>query len=69
MNNIQNPTKIKIKGAQAGYEAGEWCRDNIDIDHWDLWMEPGGWGNYTFEFARKQDATLFALKWSEFAST
>jgi hypothetical protein len=66
MTKIQKPIKIKIKGAQAGYEAGEWCRDNIDIDHWDLWMDNVGFAIYTFEFKRKQDATIFALRWAEY---
>jgi hypothetical protein len=64
---IKNPIKIKIKDAAAGYAAGEWCEVNFKTEDWDLWMEPGFWGQYTFEFANKQDATLFALRWAEYA--
>jgi len=64
---IQNPIRIKIRDAGAGYAAGEWCESKFKKNDWDLWMEPGFWGQYTFEFANKQDATLFALRWAEYA--
>jgi hypothetical protein len=65
MNKIPNPIKIKIKGATAGYEAGEWCNANLVFDNWDMWIGYN-WSDYTFEFAKKEDATLFALRWAEY---
>jgi hypothetical protein len=66
MSKIQNPIKIKIKGTMAGFEAGEWCTDNLVFDDWDMWMG-NSWADYTFEFANEKDATIFALKWGHFA--
>jgi hypothetical protein len=58
-------TKVRIKGATAGYEAGEWCQNNLEFDNWDMWMN-NSWSDYTFEFANEKDALLFSLRWAEF---
>ena len=56
--------QIKIQGASAGYQAAEWCKENIEYNNWDMWLQ-NAWGDYLFEFKNPQDATLFSLTWSE----
>lgn len=58
--------KVRINGANAGYIAAEWCGDNLAREDWDMWME-NAWGTYLFEFKNEKDATLFSLKWAEYA--
>lgn len=59
--------KIIIKGASTGYEASEWCNENLSPDGWDMWLQ-NAWGEYLFEFKNPKDATLFSLKWSQYTS-
>jgi hypothetical protein len=56
--------QIHLRGADAGYEAAEWCDQNLNKEHWGLWLE-NAWGDYLFEFKSPKDATLFSLTWSE----
>ena len=57
--------KLEVRGAEKGYDAAEWCRDNLQDDDWDMWMAPHSWSVYQFEFKRPQDATMFGLRWLE----
>jgi|APCry1669189883_1035261.scaffolds.fasta_scaffold21368_3 hypothetical protein len=61
----QKPIQIRIKGAQAGHQAAEWCSDNLVFEHWEMWLQ-NAWGDYLFEFQNEKDATLFALRWAEY---
>jgi hypothetical protein len=60
--------RITIKGGPAGIDASEWCQANLNDEDWVLWMDlPNSWTTYHFEFSTEQAATLFALRWSEYA--
>jgi hypothetical protein len=58
--------KFKVRSAEGGFEAGEWCSENLSPEQWDLWMDSPGFPIYTFEFKRKEDATIFALRWGQY---
>jgi hypothetical protein len=66
MNKIKNPIKIELKGSTAGYEASEWCSNNLVFEDWDMWIG-NHWSHYIFEFANTKDATFFALRWGQYA--
>jgi hypothetical protein len=58
--------KIPINGANAGYLAAEWCEQNLVFEDWNMWLQ-NAWGDYLFEFKNEKDATLFALRWAQYA--
>lgn len=58
--------QIRINGASAGYEAAEWCGENLVWQDWDMWLQ-NAWGEYLFEFKNPKDATLFSLVWAQYA--
>ena len=59
--------RVTIHGSDACYLAAEWCEQNLVFEDWEMWLSESSWSKYTFEFKNKQDATLFALRWAEYA--
>ena len=57
--------KIELKGTTAGYEATEWCTKNLADKDWEMWIG-NNWSHYIFEFTKKEDATIFALRWGQY---
>lgn len=58
--------KIIISGATPCYLAAEWCGENLAYEDWNMWLQ-NAWGDYLFEFKNDRDATLFSLRWAEYA--
>jgi hypothetical protein len=58
--------KIRFKHNQC-YDATEWCASNLKDSEWDMWLEDNAFNNYVFEFKSQEAATLFSLRWAEFA--
>ncbi len=61
--------KIKITDPAIASEIGNWCTENFGNFGWDLshhnilTANPG----YVFEILEEKNATLFMLKWGEYA--
>ena len=62
--------RVKVEGHQKSDQAKAWCHENIGRDWWidetdGLWSWQVGKDLTTeFQFKNKQDAVLFALRWS-----
>lgn len=59
--------QFKIRGADVCHDAVTWCSENINDENWTMWLSESSWTLYTFEFTQPEDATLFALKWANYA--
>jgi hypothetical protein len=59
--------KFKIRGTDVCHDAVTWCSENINDSDWTMWMSESSWTEYIFEINRDEDATLFALKWANYA--
>ena len=62
--------RIIVDGHLKSSQAKSWCRDNFGIDWW-IDETYGRWSwtvgkdlTTEFQFRNKQDAVLFALRWS-----
>ena len=62
--------RIIVDGHLKSSQANSWCRDNFGIDWW-IDETYGRWSwsvgrdlTTEFQFRNKQDAVLFALRWS-----
>lgn len=59
-------TTIILKDAHRATEAGNWAVENIGYKHWKIDTKNLMTRNveYHFQFTRKKDAVMFALKWT-----
>jgi hypothetical protein len=58
--------KIKFRHDSC-YDAAEWCSSNLKDADWDMWLSDNAFNNYVFEFKSQEAATLFSLRWAEYA--
>mgnify|MGYP003341940045 CR=1 len=57
--------KVTISDPDRATLAGEWCRENLHSNQWNLFGHNlfTGTPSYDFEFSDSEKAMLFALKW------
>ena len=58
--------RIPFKWTHAD-EASKWCLANLKDDDWTMDLEQMGPVKYVFTFKSKTAATLFALRWAQYA--